>query len=72
MRISTIEGNHLIGLNHEEALLMVRILAAASLHEPTAIELHHDGDALRFIQQLSGTLMHHLADPIQKKSFGKG
>lgn len=87
MRISTIEGNHLIGLDTREALMLVRLLHSARLHGPTAEQMQRDGDARRFTEQLSGTLMRHLGQRVdpgpgaigasavetaQKNSFGSG
>lgn len=60
MKISTIEGNHLIALDAHEALMMVRLLHAAGLHAAASVELQIDGDAQRFSSQLCRSLMQHL------------
>ena len=60
MKIATIEGSHLISLDTQEAMMMVRLLQAARLHQPTAQEIQSPGDALRLLDDLSRTLMQNL------------
>lgn len=57
MKIATIEDNHLIGLNTQEACLLLRLLSSARLHGPTALELERGGDADRFYRELSMALL---------------
>jgi hypothetical protein len=57
MKIATIENNHLIGLNTEEACLLLRLLSSARLHGPTAQEHEFEGEAAMFHRQLSTALL---------------
>ena len=63
MRIATIEGSHLISLEPQEALMMLRLLQAARLHPATAQDMQSSGDALRFLDDLSRSLMRNLGNP---------
>jgi hypothetical protein len=57
MKFATIEEHHLIGLNTQEAFLLLRLLSSARLHGPTALELELGGDADRLCRQLSTALL---------------
>ena len=63
MKIASIEGSHLISLDLQEALMMVRLLQAARLHPATAQEAQSSGDVLRFLDDLSTSLMRNLSRP---------
>lgn len=57
MKIATIENNHLIGLNNQEALLLLRLLHSSRLHGPTRLERQLGGDADHFVEELSVALL---------------
>ncbi|MFM2079710.1 MAG: hypothetical protein RLZZ219_392 [Cyanobacteriota bacterium] len=57
MKISQINGEYLICLNSKQALLLLRILEAASLHAPTKWELTKNGDAATLQRNLKQALL---------------
>ena len=64
MKFTTIEGNVLIGLNTQEALLLLRILQASQLQGPCSQELQSGGDAEQFVKDLTKSLLQPSALPI--------
>ena len=56
MKITSISNHHLIGLSTAEALLMMRLLQAATLHPAVHQELGHGGETERFLGNLLGAL----------------
>ena len=57
MKIATIEDNHLIGLNQQEAAILLRLLSSARLHGPSALEHELGGDVESFSRQLTTSLL---------------
>ena len=57
MKITRIEDHLLLGLNTQEALLLLRLLHASQSQGPSARELQRGGDAERLVKQLTSALL---------------
>jgi len=57
MKIATIDNNHLISLDTQEALMMLRLLHSARLHGPTVLEQELGGDAQYFLRELTKAIL---------------
>jgi len=69
VKITQVDGNHLLCLNQREALMMASIFQASLLHEPTQRALFSRTDFAAFHRQV----MHGLAGasaPVQRLSDG--
>jgi hypothetical protein len=57
MNITQIDGQHLICLRQEEALMLLRLTQTALLHGPTALEPEEGANGAGFARILAAALM---------------
>ena len=62
MKITQVDGNHLLCLNQQEALMMARVFQVALLHNPTCAALQERSEFAAFHRQIMGGLARSLAD----------
>jgi len=69
VKITQVDGNHLLCLNQREALMMASIFQASLLHEPTQRALFSRGEFAAFHRQVMSGLASSAA-PVQRLSDG--
>lgn len=69
MKITQVDGNHLLCLNQREALMMASIFQASLLHEPTQRALFSRRDFASFHREVMSGLARSSA-PVQRLSDG--
>lgn len=65
VKITQVDGHHLLCLNQPEALMMTRLFQVALLHEPTRTALQDCPEFARFHQQAMAGLVRSLASGSQ-------
>lgn len=58
MKVTQINGEHLICLSEREALLLLRLLQPSLLHEANQREWRQPGEAAHFHRSLTQALLH--------------
>jgi hypothetical protein len=70
VKITQVDGHHLLCLNQHEALMMARVFQVALLHNPTCAAMQQRGEFATFHHQMIDGLAHALAGAAAQGATG--